>query len=176
MNFSELSENRLSHHANGTPFDRCDFCSKPLEPGDFFVIAKAFEHGKLVMEAAQCLACQKDSSGYVSEQSAENLQLYAGRRFQAFLERNLESDPLEDLPFVPECLFTGEALTTSDQFECYTLHAPWDTSNPCFLVGPTAIEQMSELLSEETRKFWDSYIEQIEPVSPDWVISPMFLG
>ena len=158
---------------NGLPFGTCDFCGKKLEFESAYVIAKAFEKGRLGMEAVQCFSCQENASGYVSNQSAENLQLYAGRRFAKFMERDAQEGDSSAL--VRKCLFTGEDLSMNDSFELYTLHLPMTHDNPCFLVGPTAVEQMGELLSEETRKFWDNYIQQIEPISPEWVISPLFL-
>lgn len=174
MSFFEIFEGRDRRQKDGSFFDTCDFCGRPLGPDDIFVIAKAFDKGALAMEAVQCLACQEKTEGYISEQSAENLQLYAGRRFRAFMENNVSDSG--KLPYPEQCLFTGEELESRDSFELYSMHMPYQSESIFFLVGPTAVEQMSELLSEETRRFWESYMDQIQPVTPDRILSPLFFG
>jgi len=170
MSFRDIFEGRNLSAKTGEPLTICQFCSKPLAESDFYVIAKAYNKGRLSVEAVQCLECQEKASGYISQQSTENIQLYAGRRFKKYMEQPTDVDPVE-----PTCLFTGEELFIHDDFELYSVHLPWDAQQMYFLIGPTAVEQMSDLLSEETRKFWEKYMELLDPVSPEHVLSPMFL-
>ncbi|PIE91349.1 MAG: hypothetical protein CR997_01365 [Acidobacteria bacterium] len=173
MNWQEIVHSRTLDSKTGEPFSACHFCGKSLNHGDFYVIAKAFDKGRLVMEAVQCLACQQNASGYISAQSAENIQLFAGKRFVKYMEQDDFSGTYE--PVEVKCLFTDEELSVYDSVELYSMHMPWSGDQPYFFVGPTAIEMMSDLLSEETRKFWERYMEQLDPVSPEHVLSPMFL-
>ena len=78
----------------------------------------------------------------------------------------------------PSCLITGEALTRSESFELYHFNLPGGPleDNNFVFVGPTALEQMTELLSKETRDSWGRYTEQLMPDAPDMSISPMFFG
>lgn len=138
-----------------------------------FVVCKAYDHGKNVLEAVQCFDCQLETREHVSEQSMENLMLYGGRRINEFLE-----DPSRREMYhlnQPACVITGEELTPNDSFELYTFHMPGTTEGEDYLmVGPTAMEQMSELLSEETRRSWERFTESLSPDSPEKVITPMF--
>ena len=175
MSFEEIITKRGLSEKTGTPFTHCSLCEQELATYDSFLTAKAYSSGACVLDAAQCFRCQS-SSGYVSEQSMENLSLYAGRRFKTFLADRLERKMyhLQD----PSCLVTGEELKLGDHFELYTLHVPGidDSENNFFFVGPTAMEQMSELLSEETRKSWGDFMDKITPQTPDVIISPLFIG
>ena len=171
--FYEIIEARTRSGRNGEALDTCNTCHRKMGPGDVFVVCKAYDRGNGVLEAVQCFDCQGETRDYVSEQSMENLMLYGGRRVNEFLEdpQRRELYHLEE----PSCLITGEELLTSDSFELYTFFMPGagDSEN-YILIGPTAIEQMSELLSEETRKSWERFTESLAPDSPERVISPMF--
>ena len=102
--------------------------------------------------------------------------LYSGRRFNEFIQ-----DPdcrelyhLEE----PSCLITGEALEVHESFELYSFNIPGaGLGDENFLfVGSTAMEQMNELLSEQTRKSWGRFIDNFSPETPEIVVSPIFLG
>jgi len=174
--FSEIIQKRTISEATGLDFVRCSVCDQALRPDEFYVVAKAFDHGRIALEAAQCISCQMDSKQYASEQSMENIMLYSGRRFQEFMHDTLKREVyhLED----PSCLITGELLSPNDSFELYSFNVPgvhMEEKNYLF-IGPTAMEQMSELLSQETRKSWGRFTESLAPQTPDIVVSPMFLS
>jgi hypothetical protein len=147
-----------------------------LEAEDFYTIAKAYNKGKLVMEAVQCFSCQMASKDYASEQSIENIMLYSGRRFNEFLQDPIQRRlyHLED----PSCLVTREDLSPGDTFEIYCFNVPGSGMNDenFVFIGPTAIEQMGELLSKETKDSWGRFTENLSPDTPDIVVSPMFMS
>ncbi len=154
----------------------CNSCSKKLDPNDLYVIAKAYHRGQCVLEAVQCFNCQVESRDYASEQSMENIMLYSGRRFNQFVS-DVEQRELYHLE-EPSCLITGELLEPQDAFELYSFNIPGSglCEDNFLFVGPTAMEQMSELLSEETRKSWGRFIEDLSPDMPEIIISPLFIG
>ncbi len=174
--FFDIISNRVSSDRTGEPFSQCSLTGDPLSPTEMYVICKAYQDGKCILEAAQGMTAQLNAREYASEQSIENLFLYSGRRFNQFLQDRhfREAYHLED----PACLITGEELAPSDAFELYTFNIPGENLGECdfLFVGPTAVEQMSELLSDETRKSWGRYTEQLAPEAPDIVVSPMFIG
>lgn len=177
MNFKNLDAiigNRLNSDRSGEAFRKCSLCDRQLGPEDHFVIAKAYGNGKSLLETVQCLGCRMEPQEYASEQSIENIMLYSGRRFQEFLQDSLYRKLyfLED----PSCLITKEPIASKDAFELYTFNLPGsglEVESNYILVGPTAMEQMSELLSEETRREWGKYLETIAPEMPDIIISPV---
>lgn len=174
--FDQIIANRHHSEKEHQQLEICSICGEHLTEADYFVISKAFSKGKILLEAVQCLPCQMDSRSYTSEQSMENLMLYSGRRFNAFIQ-----DPIQRKVYhlqEPSCLITGEELATQDNFELYSFHIPGaHLGDENFLfIGPTAMDQMSDLLSEETRKSWGRYIESLAPQNPDRILSPMFLG
>ena len=170
----QIIHNRTISDRSGQPLRRCSLCERDLESHEPYVIAKAYHAGKNVIETVQCLECRVEPSEYASEQSIENIMLYSGRRFQEFLQDRIKRRVyhLED----PTCLITSEPIQLADTFELYTFNLPGaglDEDN-FLLVGPTAMEQMSELLSEETRKSWGRYLETVSPDMPEIIISPVF--
>ena len=174
--FYEIIRKRSISEATAEAFSCCSICDMPLNTDEFFVVAKAYDKGRIALEAAQCISCQMDSKQYASEQSMENIMLYSGRRFQEFLH-----DPIKRKVYhleEPSCLITGELLAPGDSFELYNFNVPGaelDDDNFLF-IGPTAMEQMSDLLSQETRKSWGRFTESLAPETPDIVVSPMFLS
>ena len=174
--FYEIISNRTTSDRSHDPLSHCSVCEKTLHDADTFVIAKAYHRGQCVMEAVQCFSCQLDSQEYASEQSMENIMLYSGRRFNQFMQDRdcRENYHLED----PSCLITGEILTPYESFEIYNFNLPGaGLGDENFLfVGPTAMEQMTELLSEQTRKSWGRFIETLSPDAPEIIVSPMFIG
>jgi hypothetical protein len=172
--FFEIINDRTRNDHTKEELVHCSVCGSKLEAMDMYVIAKAYHDGKCILEAVQCVDCQLEARDYVSEQSLENITLYSGRRFNEFVQDPMQRRlyHLED----PSCLITGETLMPNDSFEIYSFNIPGaqlDDHNFLF-VGPTAIEQMSELLSEETRRSWERYTDTLVPDSPEIVISPMF--
>jgi len=171
--FDEILNNRLHTH-DGETFTQCQMCSRALTEDDFYLIAKAYDRGRLVLETAQCFACQLRIRSNISEQSQENLQLYGGRSMTEFF-----TEPFAKQFYYlgePSCLITSEVLAVDGMFELYTLCSPSiGDGDDYFLIGPTAIEQMSELLSKETRKTWERFLEDLDPDLPEVVVSPMFV-
>lgn len=176
LNFMNIISQRDSSDRSGKPLRTCSVCEGILSDQDFFTIAKAYASGRLALEAVQCFSCQMTNKDYASEQSLENIMLYSGRRFNQFLQDSVSRKVyhLED----PSCLITGEDLSPGDNFELYTFNVPGAglAEDNFLFVGPTAMEQMSELLSKETRESWGRFTEKISPDVPDLVVSPMFIG
>lgn len=175
LRFDQIIANRLMSEEEKSPLDQCSGCGDQMTPGDVYVIAKAFDKGKLALEAVQCAACQMESRDYTSEQSMENIMLYSGRRFNEFIQ-----DPIQRKVYhlqEPQCLFTGEELQSNDSFEIYSFQIPGEPlgEENFLFIGPSALEHMNELLSEETRKSWGRFIETLTPQSPDRILSPLFL-
>lgn len=173
--FDDIIARRSHSERDGTPLHTCSMCEAELDSMDYFTIAKAFSNGRIALETVQCFSCQLASKDYASELSIENVMLYSGRRFNEFLQDSIQRKlyHLED----PSCLITGEELTTGDTFELYTFNVPGAglADNNYVLVGPTAVEQMGDLLSPETKDSWGRYTEQFTPDVPDLIVSPMFL-
>lgn len=173
--FDQIIANRLLTEKEKEPLEQCSGCDQQMTEHDFYVVAKAFDKGKPILEAVQCAECQMNSKNYTSEQSMENIMLYSGRRFNEFIQ-----DPIQRKVYHlqdPQCLFTGEELEANDTFEIYSFHIPGDMlgDENFVFIGPAAMDQMSELLSEETRKSWGRFLETLTPQSPDRILSPLFM-
>ncbi len=174
LSLDEFIHRRQNYERSLEPINRCGTCSNDLSAEDIFIVAKAYDKGRCILETAQCLSCQMQLRHFVSEQSMENLQLYKGRRFEAFT-----TDPfarrayfLED----PTCIITGEEIEKNGTFEIYTLNGGsfGDPDENYFFVGGTAIEQMTGLLSEETRRHWEGFLSDLQPSSPEVIVPTLF--
>ena len=71
--FDDIIFTRTINLREQKDIDSCAMCGRPLGPDTFYVIAKAFQDGKPLMESAQCFQCQAESQNYASEQSMENI-------------------------------------------------------------------------------------------------------
>lgn len=172
--FDEIIKNRRVSSFSGKPLMVCQTCAREMTPGEVFLIAKAFSSKKCVMETVQCLECQTDVQQGLSERSKENLRLYGGRRLREFFE-----DPLARQFYYleePSCVITTERIADTDTFELYTVNPSFSEAEDYFFVGPTAVEQMADLLSEQTRKNWERFLESIQPKNPEIVLSPFWVG
>lgn len=173
--FEKVIFHRYANDESGTVLNACSSCGRKLFDYDSFLIAKAYQQGRCAMMSVQCVKCQENSQQYASEQSYENLKLYSGRRFREFVE-----DPIKRKVYhleEPSCLITGEVLKVEDPFELYCFHLPFSDfdDHDYLLIGPTAVEQLNELISEETRRQWGKYLETLSPKNPDMVLSPFFI-
>lgn len=174
MSLDKLIQNRRLHQREETLINHCSSCTKELTDQDVYIISKAYDKGRCVLEVAHCLVCQSQLRFYLSEQSMTNIQLYRGRRFEAFM-----TDPLARRAYYlqdPSCAITGEEIDANASFELHTLNGgPFNQDEEdYFFVGETALEQMTELLSEETKRNYQNFLDQLDPTSPEVIVPSLF--
>lgn len=173
MDFDDIIAKRLICERDERPFDCCDTCERPLKDVAMAMVAKGYDRGHLLYETAQCLECQQQYADQISEQSSENMRCYAQSRMLAFLE-NPQQRQFYQLQ-EPCCLLTGERLKLQEGFELYTILGAPSGDEPFFFVGPTAMEQLFDLMSKETKEIWGQFMDSLDPALGEHRPSPLLL-
>jgi hypothetical protein len=152
---------RFYSDTDGKPFEHCMVCGKYLlDDGTPYVVEKAMKNYKshefysTIFEYAVCLDCHADIQKGMSEESIQNLQKYymsiLARKGNQPIMINMNDFKLDN--WLSKCFFTGDAI---EEMEEYQLVAQFNGSKmlmnmPPMLIGESAIEEMSHLLSDKT--------------------------
>jgi hypothetical protein len=152
---------RFYSDTDGKPFENCMVCGKYLlDEGTSYVVEKAMKNYKshefysTIFEYAICLDCHSDIQKGMSKESIRNLQQYymgiLARKGNQPIMINMNNFNLEN--WLSKCFFTGEV---ANEMEEYQVVAQFKGSKmlmnmPPMLIGETAIEEMSHLLSDKT--------------------------
>lgn len=147
--------------AEGKPFEYCQVCGKfLLAEGTTYVVEKAFKNyegydfSTTLFEYAICTDCHTEVQKSMSEESMRNLQQYYMRiiaeKGNKPIVISLDDFKLDD--WISKCFFTDDSVSSMQE---YQLVAQFSGSKmvmnmPPMVVGEGAMEQMAELLSNET--------------------------
>lgn len=147
--------------AEGKPFEFCQVCGKYLlTDGTSYVVEKAFKNYKgydfntTLFEYAICTDCHTQIQKSMSAESIQNLQQYYMRivaeKSKQPLVINLNEFNLEE--WTSKCFFTDDEVSNMDE---YQLVGQFNGSKmvmnmPPMVVGEAAMNQMSDLLSNQT--------------------------
>lgn len=172
------------HNAEGNLFTTCKQCGKNLiEPPVSYTLEKVFkrypntEAPQVLFEYAVCDDCAGGMRDEFSEESAANIQNYFAQHmanFDDLDERDLHTR-------LHTCMIKNSDLDEEQEYavvarghgrQMLKSHYP-------FAIGLTAMDEISELLSEKTRDLLDDFVErnfvgppEFEVVPPDgkWVL------
>jgi len=147
--------------AEGKPFEYCQVCGKfLLADGTSYVVEKAFKNYKgydfntTLFEYAICTDCHTQIQKSMSAESIQNLQQYYMRivaeKSKQPMVINLNEFNLEE--WTSKCFFTDDEVINMDE---YQLVGQFNGSKmvmnmPPMVVGEAAMNQMSDLLSNQT--------------------------
>lgn len=166
-------------------FENCQVCNKYLlEKGSSYVIEKAFKNYEgfkfktTLFEYAICLDCHGQVQQSMSKESLKNLQQYY---MQILVEKGNKPIAIDVANFnlndwISKCFFKGDSTEDMNEFQ---LVAQFNGSEmvlniPPMVVGEKAMEEMSELLSNETLDEMDGFRKQF--LGPDPAIEELFSG
>jgi hypothetical protein len=169
---------RELHDAEGKLFDTCKQCGKNLlEPPASYTLEKVFKRypntatPQILFEYAVCDDCAGEMRDEFSEESAANIQNYfAGHlaNLHDFDERNLQTR-------LTTCMIKSSSLADEQEFavvarghgnQMLKSHYP-------FAIGLTAMDEISELISEKTRDLLDDFVERNFIGPPEFENSPV---
>lgn len=147
--------------AEGKPFENCQVCGKYLlDEGTSYVVEKAFKNyegfdfSTTLFEYAICSECHTRVQKSMSKESMQNLQNYymqkVAEKSNQPIVINFNDFKLDD--WISKCFFTDNSVKTMQE---YQLVAQFNGSKmvmnmPPIVVGESAMEEMAELLSNET--------------------------
>lgn len=163
---------------DGKLFELCKQCGTSLQtPPQAYTLEKVFKRypntpkPQVLFEYAICDGCAGDMRQDFSEESARNMQQY----FEDKLKER-EGELPNDVPTrLHNCLLTNNSL---DQEREYAIVARGHgdkmlQSHYPFAISLTAMDELSELISAQTRDLLDDFVERNFPGPPEFETVPV---
>jgi hypothetical protein len=159
---------KIFHSFDGIPFERCIECDSFLLDGhiDYF-IEKAmksydgFNASDVIFEYAICTPCAMEFHSRMSEESIGNITEFMQSRTR-FAERQevIKQHPDDPVSWMNMCMITGEQRINCTEYQVFA-HCRGDkliVPTMPYMISGTALDQMSELLSNKTLDEMDGFI------------------
>lgn len=153
---------------DGELLKTCVFCNDNVLEYEYgYVIEKAFKFNKvtnifeLVFEYALCTECMQRLSSEMSEESKNNITEY--------FNRNKKQEYFSVLTVEERfkmCMLSGKNLKTQKEYQIagFFIKDEMIVSNDFpFAIGFDAIEEVQELISDQTRDFSDKFKDVVLP-------------
>ena len=168
----------IFHSLKDGPFRRCVECDVDLlADGRRYSIQRVFHDCEPIIEFAVCDSCGRRLRDGVSQESRKRLDRYVREQLD-FHERIdalrdcLEAKTVE--PWLSRCLFTGQKTQECRErilfAQCEAQQLLLDASP--YMISGLANEQMSELLSPQTRGWMDDFCGRHFGMPPEFCDSP----
>lgn len=163
----------------GKPFETCVVCGKNLlEDGTRYMIEKAMKNYKgydfsaTVFEYAMCLDCYQEVQKGMSEESMQNLQQYQQKLMQEKSSDEMIAIDMSNFSlkeWLSKCFFKDKPV---NEMKEYQLIGQFEGSHmimnmPPMAIGEEVMEEMSELLSEQTKGEMDRFRKDFLGPSPE---------
>lgn len=150
----------------GEPFANCSVCNHTLENKLHFV-EKAYHRNlgdhqhSVIFEYAICEKCKRDMLRQVSQESMMKMQVFMYEN-QAKINDVLDSEL--DLN---QCSFTQKPLADMDEYHVVAVIKNGQIEMHPMIFGTDIMEQYQELLSEETKGFFDDFYHSFIDIPPE---------
>ena len=157
---------KLLSDVTGELFENCSVCEKKLDNQLYFV-EKAYHrnlgdsHHTAIFEYAICESCKHDMMKKVSQESMLKMQDFM-RQHQEEMEEMLQvKNDLE------HCSFTQQPIEELDEYHVIGVIKDGETQISPMVFGPKILESYQELLSEETKDFFDDFNNNFIDIPPE---------
>lgn len=156
----------------GEPFHKCLVCGQDLKAsGKPYFIEKAFRKYPgysafdITYEFAMCFNCAEDLRKELSVESQERMKEYMESRIDFGKRRqSMKSfDPTRNVePWLDHCLITGEPLQDQNEYVLYGYFQAdkMMVSDFPYAIGPKAMDELTDLLSNKTLGEMDDFMGQ----------------
>lgn len=150
---------------SGQHFGQCSACRSELV-GNYFIekVFRRYENGEkyTVFEMAICKDCHNEMMDGISDESRQ--------RMTQFMEEGMKYMPNEDESFeqsLSRCNFTGQATDELKEFHVLGFFRGDHLLNNPVVMSAEMREEQAELLSEQTKDFFDDFMKRIIDLPPD---------
>lgn len=171
FNFSEDIPEEFYSSENHQPHTECSVCGNGFGNGHYF-IEKAFQrtHDKtefqLSFEYAICERCKTDMMQSISKESMQKMQEFAMNMGGMPRLENSEDVEIDMNYMLNHCIATGKSLDSLDEYHLVGIMRGDKLVQLPIVYGERFIEEYSELLSEETKGFFDDFFNNITVLPP----------
>ncbi len=155
------------------PLENCVMCGKDvLHSNEVYMIEKVIKNGRSESEYAICFTCASKMKGNMSVESEANLAAYFEsnprlKSMQDFYEGE-EEVAVDDL--LKCCLIKGTPVSELDEYQLGGVFKG-DKLYPAalpFVLSLEAMMEINDLLSAETKRELDDFIDEIDDLPPEW--------
>lgn len=171
FNFNEDIPEQFYSEQDKQPHTECSVCGNGFGNGHYFV-EKAFQktHDKssyqLTFEYAICEQCKTDMMQSISKESMKNIQEFAMKMGGMPVPENSKDVEVDLNQYLTTCIATGKSIDELDEYHLVGIFRGNKMVQLPMLYGETFIEEYSELLSEETKGFFDDFFNNITLLPP----------
>lgn len=159
------------------PFEKCINCDKSLLEGTTYLIERAFKGTEPIIELAMCLECHDRLAEELSQQSRERMAAFMKERVDQKarnkqLSKSAHVDQVE--LWLSECLLTGMPMEDCQERQIYglCLGDQMILDQLPFMISGAGIEEMTGLLSEQTKGWMRDFMDKNFGMPPEFCDSP----
>lgn len=164
----------------GKPFTHCTLCEKELSSvKGMYMVEKAIKiqngYRNTVFEYAICRECAQQRTSKLSAESLERIQQFFTENRQELPQRMTYSNR-QMKQFYTKCCVTGKNVNDVEE---YQLACQFHSGIPSYMAQPImisgeVINQLQELLSEQTKDEFDDFMDDIYTGPPE--LKELFKG
>lgn len=160
------------------PLTHCVQCEYDLLAGDrYYMIEKvfkkypSFQKTEVLFEYAVCSTCYENMKDQMSAESMANLSEYMmmNTDFQA-MQKRIEEHPNDPEKWLSQCMIKGTPKNEMTEFQmgaCFKGDRLVTNFMPPFIIGGLAMEEMSGLLSKQTKDEMDDFMGDNFGIPPE---------
>ncbi|MFT6872512.1 MAG: hypothetical protein ACJAVN_001523 [Roseivirga sp.] len=160
------------------PLTHCVQCEYDLLAGDrYYMIEKvfkkypSFQKTEVLFEYAVCSTCYENMKDQMSAESTANLSEYMmmNTDFQA-MQKRIEDHPNDPEKWLSQCMIKGTPKNEMTEFQmgaCFKGDRLVTNFMPPFIIGGLAMEEMSGLLSKQTKDEMDDFMGENFGIPPE---------
>lgn len=170
-NFNQDIPEEFFNSENHQPHTECSICGDSLTRGMYF-IEKAYQrtHDKteftLIFEYAICEDCKKDMMKSISKESFRNIQHFVMEMGDSFDFGNIDSNKISTNYLMTHCMASGKSIDELNEYHLLGIFSGDKMMQFPILYGDSFIEEYSDLLSDETKGFFDDLFNDITIIPP----------
>lgn len=171
FNFSEDIPEQFYSEADQHPHTECSVCGNGFGNRHYF-IEKAFQKThdgstfELTFEYAICERCKSDMMQSISKESMQNIQEFAMKTGGMPVPENSDNVEIDLNQYLTTCFATGKPIDELQEYHLVGIFKGDKMVQLPMLYGETFIEEYSEILSEETKGFFDDFFDNITILPP----------
>ena len=159
------------------PFQNCSLCgAELLESKSLYHIEKAFKQSEVLFECAICSDCREVISRELSENSLKLITNYLGEhvdpaeRYETLIEEHLDSPEA----WIEHCMVKRTPVNDTKEYQICGEFVGDKIHYSVFpyAIGDEAIEELTQLLSDQTRGALDDFSRKLFDID---LSNPLFL-
>jgi len=165
--------------ATGRPFERCIHCNRSLLSSNVhYVIEKVHKNypdldtRDTIFEYALCIDCYMELRKSLSSQSIHNLEEYLNRHVDLIERRKtlIQDKQLNVDQWLSSCIIKNKSLDACAEYQtlCECLGDRMLFTLMPYMVCDDALDEMAQLLSDQTQGFFDDFRQRFLGPSPEF--------